>query len=200
MDRYRTISLIDPDTRRRAAYTATFSGDRFHVEPFDSVAEFLRHANAQTFVLVFDEGQTLDELMSGMSDNGCWAPVIGYGQNLNELRCSQVILMGLIGYLPSPFTPTDLHALLDFQKEHLTRIIDARFQAAEVRQRLKTLTVRETQVLNELQLGLTNREISERLVISPRTVEIHRANMVRKMDARSSAEAVGLSMQARVAL
>lgn len=60
----------------------------------------------------------------------------------------------------------------------------------------RLLTVRERQVLVGLAYGYTNREIGASLGISARTVEIHRASLLRKFHARSSAHAVLLACQA----
>jgi len=53
-------------------------------------------------------------------------------------------------------------------------------------------------VLEQLQSGLTNREIADTLDISPRTVEIHRANMLRKMDTKSALTAIRMSVHAKI--
>jgi FixJ family two-component response regulator len=198
MRRYTTISLIDPDFRRRAEHTKALAGIRFHVEPFESVAEFASQGKAQTLILVQDDGTAIQALLADMRDRDYWAPVLGYGRMLDPVRCSQVILQGLVGYLPMPFDRYDLEALLDGAAEQLTALIDLRFGAADARQKLRTLTRREAEVLDRVQTGLTNREIADTLDISPRTVEIHRANMLRKMDAKSAHTAIRMSIHAKI--
>ena len=59
----------------------------------------------------------------------------------------------------------------------------------------KTLTPRERQVLHLVTEGLTNRQIAHRLEISPRTVEMHRANLTRKLGVQSAAELVRYALQ-----
>lgn len=198
MDRYKTISLIDADFRRRAEHSKALAGIRFHVEPYESVAEFRDQGNVNTLVLAHDEGSALADLLSDMHKRDYWAPILGYGQVLDPVRCSQIMLQGLIGYLPDPFDRYDLEALLDGAAEQLSALIDLRFGAADARRKLRTLTRREAEVLERLQSGLTNREIADSLDISPRTVEIHRANMLRKMDTKSALTAIRMSVLAKI--
>lgn len=198
MQRYATISLIDTDFRRRAEHSKALTGIRFHIEPYESVSEFRDQGNTETLILVHDEGSAIAELFKDMQLRDYWAPVLGYGRMLNPIQCSQAILRGLIGYLPLPFDRSDIETLLDDCAEQITALIDLRYGAADARQKLKTLTRRESEVLEHLQAGLTNREIASSLAISPRTVEIHRANMLRKMDAKSALTAIRMSVQAKI--
>jgi FixJ family two-component response regulator len=61
---------------------------------------------------------------------------------------------------------------------------------------LQTLTPREREVLSAVAQGMNSRAIGARLEISPRTVEIHRANMMHKIGARNAADAVRLLIEA----
>lgn len=198
MQRYKTISLIDTDSRRRAEQSKAMAGSRFHVEPFESVSEFANQGNVNTLILTHDHGSAIPDLLSFLRERDNWAPVLGYGRILDPVRCSQIILQGLIGYLPMPFDRFDIEALLDGAAPQLTALIDLRRGAATARQKIKTLTRRESEVLERLQAGLTNREIADNLEISHRTVEIHRANMLRKMDTKSALTAIRMSVHAKI--
>jgi len=196
--RYTTISLIDTDMRRRAERSKAIAGTRFHVEPYESVAEFERQGSVNTLILIHDDGLAITKLLSTLHARDQWAPVLGYGRVLDPVGCSQIILQGLIGYLPLPFDRYDVDALLDGAAVQLTALIDLRRGAANARQKLRTLTRREAEVLERLQAGLTNREIADNLDISHRTVEIHRANMLRKMDTKSALTAIRMSVHALI--
>ncbi|MFX8708164.1 LuxR C-terminal-related transcriptional regulator, partial [Acinetobacter baumannii] len=68
--------------------------------------------------------------------------------------------------------------------------------AAAARARLATLSPRERQVLDLLVLGRPNKVIAFELDISPRTVEIHRAHLMEKMEARSLSDLVRAAIAA----
>ena len=67
-------------------------------------------------------------------------------------------------------------------------------QAAEIQSRLEALSERERQVLDGLVAGKANKVIAYDLGISPRTVEIYRANVMAKMQAKSLSELVRLTL------
>ena len=62
--------------------------------------------------------------------------------------------------------------------------------------RISALTARQRQVLALLSQGLLNKQIAEALKISERTVEIHRSQLLRRLDVRTSAEAIRLAIEA----
>jgi DNA-binding CsgD family transcriptional regulator len=65
----------------------------------------------------------------------------------------------------------------------------------EARGRIASLSTREREVLHWLAEGSSNKNIARELDISPRTVEIHRANMMAKLGAKHAAEAVRLRIE-----
>lgn len=198
MLRYTTISLIEGNSRGRAEHGKALGETRFHVEPYESVEEFSDHGKTNTLIIVHDDGPAIADLLADMRHRDYWSPALAYGPMPGPVRCSQVILKGLVGYLPMPFHRQDLDTLLDGSAEQLTALIDLRHGAADARHKLRTLTTREAEVLDRLQSGLTNREIADTLDISPRTVEIHRANMLRKMDTKSALTAIRMSIHAKI--
>ncbi|MCR9209905.1 MAG: LuxR C-terminal-related transcriptional regulator [bacterium] len=70
--------------------------------------------------------------------------------------------------------------------------------ASEAKEKLKRLTIRERQVLEQIVEGRMNKVIANRLEISEKTVERHRSNLMKKLDAQSVAELVKLSMTAEI--
>ncbi|MBB4860735.1 FixJ family two-component response regulator [Novosphingobium chloroacetimidivorans] len=196
MHRYNTISLIEVDMRRRAARTAALASGPLHVEPYESVAEFLANGNTETLIVVRDEGQNITDLLQDMRSRSYWAPILGYRKNPDIIRCSQLIVKGLTGYLPEPFDQSDIQTLFEGCAAELTSLINSRFAAAEARNKLNQLTPREKQVLDRLKDGLSNPEIAEVLNISSRTVEIHRGHLLHKLEAKNAAAAVHMTAQA----
>ncbi|MGJ8686810.1 MAG: response regulator transcription factor, partial [Spongiibacteraceae bacterium] len=95
---------------------------------------------------------------------------------------------GALNFLTKPFRDQDL---LDCIDEAIAKNAVARQQTmrhSQLERRLNELTRRESQVLDGVVAGLSNKEIAEQLHVSPRTVEVHRGHMMEKMGARSLTE------------
>ena len=103
---------------------------------------------------------------------------------------------GAIEFLEKPYEKKALLAAIDTAFERLsTQSGDARMKA-EAAASIATLTAREKDVLHYLVDGMTNKAIAEALSISPRTVEIHRANLMEKLGAESLSAALRLAFLA----
>jgi two-component system, LuxR family, response regulator FixJ len=105
---------------------------------------------------------------------------------------------GAIDFIEKPFmreTILDsIQRALDHEKERARDETSAR----EVMERASQLTERERQVLNHLVLGLSNKRIALRLGNSPRTVEVHRARVMKKMQARNLADLVRMALASKL--
>jgi two-component system response regulator FixJ len=101
---------------------------------------------------------------------------------------------GVVDFIEKPF---DDEALLTSLRSALAQTAAAAGEDAEVgeiRARLEQLTARERQVLEGLVAGQANKAIAYDLEISPRTVEVYRANVMTKMKARSLSELVRMRL------
>jgi two-component system response regulator FixJ len=105
---------------------------------------------------------------------------------------------GALDFIEKPFEEAAIHASIASALEALEKRKD-RDQASEIaRERLAALSAREREVLEGLIAGLPNKTIAYDLGISPRTVEIHRAHVMEKMQARSLSELVRLGLSAGI--
>lgn len=83
-----------------------------------------------------------------------------------------------------------------FSSDLFSSLLKQRAAASNGREVLKELSEREVEVLAALAEGLSNKQIGERLFISPRTVDTHRTNLMRKLDTHNVAGLVRLAIQA----
>jgi two-component system, LuxR family, response regulator FixJ len=103
---------------------------------------------------------------------------------------------GAVDFLEKPFRREDLLAALEQGCRFLIDGKHHRRSAAEARDRINALTEREKEVMSCLADGLANKAIAIELGISPRTVEVHRANLMEKLEAQSLSEVLKLAFAA----
>jgi FixJ family two-component response regulator len=192
----RQIILVDGDIRRRAAISHYLSGHDIHVEPFETVAELGGHAPRSGLVLVHDTDGTIPALTQRLVQSGNWLPVVAFSEAPAPRRIVNAILAGAIDYLAWPFDDAQLSATLDTAEERAETVGHSRLREAVARNRIERLTPREREVLSGMAAGHSNRSIAEGLAISPRTVEIHRANMLAKIGAAHTSEAIRIAIEA----
>lgn len=192
------IMLIDIDFRRRATICHSLEGDIFHVEPFENVAELPVVLPASGTVLVHDSDNAIPALIDRMTKTGDWLPVIGFSEEADIRKVVAALHSGASDYLSWPFAQGDIAGALAASQARFGAVSDARLSEARARSKINQLTARERQVLTAVAEGLSNRRIGERLCISPRTVEIHRANMLSKIGASHTSDAIRVAIEANL--
>jgi two-component system response regulator FixJ len=193
-----TLILVDADTRRRAAISHTLSGHGVHVEPFETIAELAQSWPRNGTVLIHDNEGCIAELIARMAQHGEWYPIVAFAEEPVAARIVRAILDGAVDYLVWPFATETVLAALERLEKNAEGLGNARMREAAARGRIDKLTEREREVLDLVASGLSNRKIGERLEISPRTVEIHRANMLNKLGASHTSEAIRIAIEAEL--
>mgnify|MGYP001319084828 CR=1 FL=1 len=196
MIRRSNLLLVDGDLRRRAAISHCLSGAGLHVEPFEDVRELYSRWPSDGVLLVHDEANAIADLIATMSQTGEWLPIIGFAEQPATRRIVEAVLQGAVDYLVWPFEETQMIESMELAEDRARSVAGAKLREAVARSRVERLTRREREVLAGVAGGLSNRLIGERLNISPRTVEIHRANMLNKMGANHTSEAIRIAIEA----
>lgn len=193
-----SIYLLDGDSRRRAAISHSLAQAGIHVEPLERVEELVARWPRAGMILAHDEPAALPALMAQMGASTDWLPVIAYAEDATPAKVVQAVLEGAIAYLAWPFAPGELATTIGQAQERARRVGNTKVREAMARSRIQRLTQREREVLRGVAGGLSNRLIGEQLAISPRTVEIHRANMLNKMGASHTSEAIRIAIEAAI--
>jgi FixJ family two-component response regulator len=132
------------------------------------------------------------ELQQLLIDEGHDLPLVFLTAHGDVPAAVNAMQAGAIDFVQKPFGPD---RFLDSVRK-AARIARDRFAeraaSAGIRQRLGTLSAREIDVLRGLIDGRTSKEIARALDISPKTVDVHRANVIRKMNVAASADLVRL--------
>lgn len=192
------IHVIDPDFRRRARIAYEMAHRNLHAEIYDTLEEFGSRMPDAGAIFVADEPERCNprDLRTMLESSGSALPVAAYCDEPSPQRIVEAMLAGALDYLRWPFDPKLLEtalARLSVEGERRARHAGRR---AAAKAAIEHLSVRELTVLQLMIEGDSNKEIGARLGISPRTVEIHRGNMMRKLNARSPSDAVRQAMLA----
>lgn len=190
------VYLVDDEEaiRRSAGFMLRTSG--FNVESYASGVEFLKVARDLPMGCVLLDirmpGMDGLEVQHELADRGIAMPVIimtGHGDISIAVRAMKA---GAVDFIEKPFEKATLLAALRQGFGRLDRSAQRQLSAQGAATRLNVLTPREREVLDGLADGLPNKSIAFDLGISPRTVEIHRANVMAKLEVRSLSEALRL--------
>lgn len=196
----RQIYLVDDDdaVRRSAGFMLKTSG--FAVEPFASGVEFLKgvEALAPGCILLDVRMPGMDglEVQRVLGERGITFPVIVLTGHGDVNVAVAAMKAGALDFIEKPFEKAVLLAALEEGFAQIERSDRGKARAAEAVLRLNVLTAREHDVLEGLVRGFPNKTIAYDLGISARTVEIHRANLMTKLNVRSLSEALRIAFAA----
>jgi len=137
------------------------------------------------------------ELQAALRDKGIGLPVIIMTGHGDVTLAVQAMKAGAVDFIEKPFEKAVLLSAIDHGLERLRRSAASVDRADEAAVRLQVLTPREREVLDGLAKGLPNKTIAYDLGISPRTVEIHRANLMSKLGVKSLSEALRIAFAAQ---
>jgi two-component system response regulator FixJ len=197
----RLVHLVDDDEaiRRSVGFMLKTSG--FHVRAYESGVELLKGAaNLEPGCILLDirmPGMDGLEVQSALRDKGVTLPVIIMTGHGDVTLAVQAMKAGAVDFIEKPFEKAVLLSAIEHGVERLKKSAANQDRADEAAVRLQALTPREREVLDGLAKGLPNKTIAYDLGISPRTVEIHRANLMSKLGVRSLSEALRIAFAAQ---
>ncbi|HET9639259.1 MAG TPA: response regulator transcription factor [Allosphingosinicella sp.] len=195
-----TIHLIDDDEAIRRSVSFMLRTSGYLVKTYSSGVEFLGVGKeAVTGCILLDVRMPeMDglEVQQALKDIGVLMPVIVMTGHGDINLAVQAMKAGAVDFIEKPFEKSVLLRAID---EGFARIDQAgrrHVRADEAKVRLEALTPREYDVLQGLVRGHPNKTIAYDLGISPRTVEIHRANLMGKLGVPSLSEALRIAFAA----
>lgn len=184
------VVIFDRDELRRARVCRALLEGGFFAEPLHDPSEFPGKFQAAAIALLHDDGDQVEKFFSLLKARQDWVPLLAYDSSPSPAKVVRAIKAGAIEYLEWPFTPeifSEKVALLDGE---LKKIYVTKKRENHAYQKWLLLSDREQEVIAAISKGYTTQEIADRLLISARTVEIHRTNAIKKIGARRTADAV----------
>jgi two-component system response regulator FixJ len=192
------IHLIDDDEALRASVAFLLRAADFEVKGFSSAQAFLASLPDASLSCVITDVRMPDmsgiELIRRLKDLKVDIPVIVITGHGDVALAVEAMKLGATDFFEKPFNDdlllASVRGALQEQAHHTKR----HAERAEIEQRLARLSAREKDVLTGLIEGRANKRIAFDLGISPRTVEIYRANLMTKMQADSLSDLVRMAL------
>ena len=198
----RTVFLVDDDEaiRHSASFMLRHAG--FAVKTYPDGISFLEQVSEENAGCIL-----LDVRMPGMdglavqnalNSRGINMPVIILTGHGDVPVAVEAMKGGAVEFLEKPYEKKALVSAIESAFVLLDNQSADDKRSVEAKAKLTSLTPREMEVLESLVAGLTNKGVAQALSISPRTVEIHRAHMMEKLQAESLSSALRIAFLAGI--
>jgi two-component system response regulator FixJ len=196
----RIVHIVDDDEAVRQSLAFLLGSAGLAVRLYDSATAFLAGlASVKGGCLITDmrmPDMTGLELLHALKAKGCGLPAIVITGHGDVPLAVEAMKAGAVDFIEKPF---DEEAILHAVQAALECGREGEGgDAPAIAARLASLSERERQVLEGLIAGHPNKTIAYDLGISPRTVEVYRANLMTKMEARSLSELIRMAIVAKV--
>jgi FixJ family two-component response regulator len=199
------VFLVDDDASVRRALARLIKSAGHQVQTFASAHEFLATPDSvaeRAGCLVLDvsmPGLTGIDLQRELQSKNCNLPIVfitGHGDIPMSVKAMKA---GAVDFLPKPVQDTVLLGAIEQAMIRASRIRAARQTVEDAQRRVETLTARERQVMSLVVRGLPNKIIAYELGIVEKTIKVHRARMMRKMQVQSVADLVRIAEKLSIA-
>lgn len=192
------VFVIDDDVDIHEALRTTLETAGFRVDTFSSATGFLASGAAVLAGCVLTDfqmpGMTGLELQTELTRRGaCLAVVVMAGHGIVKVAV-RAMRAGAIDFLEKPFSEAALIESVSRALDFVSKAQTSSSLIGTARARIALLTKREREVFDLVVAGDSNKAVALELRISERTVELHRAHVVRKMGTGSLAQLVRLSV------
>ena len=199
-ERVRTVYLVDDDEGVRRSVSFSLRTSNYLVKTFASGIALLREAGALApgCILMDVRMPEMDglEVQRRLKAQGITHPVVVMSAHGDIAMAVEAMRAGAVDFIEKPFEKAVLLGAMEAGIDRLEAAGRRLARAEEARARLKVLTQREMDVMKGLVRGHPNKTIAYDLAISPRTVEIHRANLMHKLEVASLSEALRIAFAA----
>jgi two-component system, LuxR family, response regulator FixJ len=194
------VYVIDDDEAMRDSLDFLLGAANFNVTLFESAQHFLDALPGVDFGCVVSDvrmpGIDGIELLKRLKANRSPFPVLIMTGHGDVPLAVEAMKQGAIDFLEKPFEDDRLIGMIDIALKRAESGARSEAVTLDIAARIASLSPRERQVMEGLIAGLSNKLIAREYDISPRTIEVYRANVMTKMQASSLSELVRLAMRA----
>ena len=195
------VYLVDDDEEVRRALAFLLGTAGLAVRVYDSANALLEKLDTTHFGCIVSDvrmpGTDGIQLLRELKSRGVTLPVIVMTGHADVALAVGAMKAGAVDFIEKPFSDDVLLDAISAAMANLGNAAENASQVSLVRSRIATLSDREKEVLEGLLAGNPNKTIAYDLAISPRTVEVHRASVMRKMSAASLSQLVRMALLAQ---
>jgi len=192
------IHVVDDDPAVRDSLKFVLESADWPVRAFDSALGLLQDLGSLEPGFIITDvrmpGMTGLELVAELKARGAPHPVIVLTGHADVAMAVDAMKAGVVDFIEKPFNDRELLAAVETARQRLRGAAGARAERDEIEARAASLTAREKDVFDAIVAGDSNKSAAIKLGISPRTVEIYRANVMEKMRARSLSDLVRMAL------
>jgi FixJ family two-component response regulator len=194
------VFIVDDDPSIRKALTRLIKSAGYDVTSFTSAREFLDRPKSDEppGCLVLDvrmPGLSGLDLQAELQNASTTLPIVfmtGHGDIPMSVRAMKA---GAVDFLPKPIKDTELLRAIEQARSRAAQEYAATRELQSIRRRLETLTPREREVMALVVRGLLNKQIAFELGTVEKTIKVHRARVMEKMQVESLAELVRVAQR-----
>ena len=194
------VYVIDDDEAMRDSLNFLLESSGFEVRVFENAQNFLDVLPGLAFGCVVSDvrmpGVDGIELLKRMKVDNSPFPILMMTGHGDVPLAVEAMKLGAVDFLEKPFEDERLTAMIEQAIREAEPAAKNEAIAQDIAARVASLSPRERQVMDGLIAGLSNKLIAREYDISPRTIEVYRANVMTKMQASSLSELVRLAMRA----
>jgi two-component system response regulator FixJ len=192
------VYVIDDDISVRKALSFLLVSAGMNVRLYESATAFLNEVKEPNRCCIVTDvrmpGIDGVEFIRRLNKNGYDIPVVVMTGHADVPLAVEAMKAGAIDFLEKPFRDDRLLEVVRFALLCDQQSVQKSQRLMQTQARLQGLSQRERQVLDGLVAGKANKTIAQELSISPRTVEIHRANVMAKMEAKNLSELIRMAL------
>ncbi len=196
------VYVIDDDEAMRDSLDFLLAAADFQVSLFESALNFLDALSTLDFGCVVSDvrmpGIDGIELLKRLKASGSLFPAVIMTGHGDVPLAVEAMKLGAMDFIEKPFEDDRLIGMIEAALRRAEPGVKNETATLEIQSRIASLSPRERQVMDGLIAGLSNKLIAREYDISPRTIEVYRANVMTKMQAASLSELVRLAMRGGV--
>ncbi len=193
-----TVYVVDDDEGVRDSLQWLLEGKDYRVRCYDSAESFLSRYDAREVACLIVDirmgGMTGLELQDRLVERKSPLPIVFITGHGDVPMAVKTMKKGAMDFIQKPFQEEALVNLVERMLEQAKEAFAGHQQSASRDALLAKLTSRETQVLERIVAGRLNKQIADDLVISIKTVEAHRANIMEKLAAKTVADLLKIAL------